>query len=51
MDSTTNVDSGLQLSVTGDPAAGTREPESMFWAKTWTVPAGVFTTNCVATPM
>ena len=33
------------------PGAGTRPPESMFCAKTCTMPAVVRTTTCVATPM
>src|SRR5919204_4955986 len=49
--STTKVDSGLQLNVTFDPTAGMRAPESMFCAKTCTVPALVSTTTCVATPI
>src|SRR5205823_5919404 len=49
--STTNVESGLQLNVTFDPGGRTGGPAPVFCAKTWTVPASVSTTTCVATPI
>src|SRR4029453_743757 len=45
--STTNVLSGSQLRVTGSPSAAAPDD----WTKTVSLPAVVFTTYCVATPV